>query len=284
LGECQPSLDSAVSSLDFHDDESLDLDHSSDAVNRIERIGYRHARAGRFQMGRRFPALMASARLVPAWQDAEPAASSTDEGRGAAMGTKNPWGAPAKAEEWAKATINSVVKRTEKVELDRKSVCSNWRVTSRFDSSFCKRTPIVFRGDYDSLNKANRRWEKELKQHWVAGELAPPGARLEPHDVSEESVEAIAGARRRGRLQCRELHQAYKVKRGEFKERMVDQGYDESAFENYLQEKALAASKYDKKVPRKTVVSSRKGSAQGLMELFGKTRMLAGGTSFCAPA
>merc|ERR1712232_759055 len=77
LGECLPSQDSAASSLDLFDVDTLQ--EPCDALKRIECSGFRQARAGQLQVNRRFPALMKSKRMVPAWQDAEPSDSSKDE-------------------------------------------------------------------------------------------------------------------------------------------------------------------------------------------------------------
>jgi len=251
--------------LEFLDVQALD--EPGDPFSRIERIGFRQARAGRFKMSRRFPALMVSRRTMPAWQDAEPAVPSNNED---AAGGKRPRGIAAKAEELSTATINTVMKRKPRIEPEHKSVCSTWRVSGRNETSFGKAPPTVFKGDYDSLNKANRRWEKELKRHWIGGELAPPGGRIKPHDVSEASAEAIAEARRRGRENCRELDQAYKIKRDEYKI-LKETNEEESAFENYLNEKQLRDNR-GRKTSRKTTRKSLREAAGGLRDLFGKRR------------
>merc|ERR1712232_270899 len=217
---------------------------------------------------------MASKRMVPAWQDAEPAASSKDDV--ALKRADGPRGIKEKAEEWSTATINTVMKRKAKVEshADKKSVCSTWRVSGRNESVMGKQAPTIFKGDYDSLNKANRCWEKELKKNWIGGELTPGGRRFQPHDVSEASAEAIAEARRRGRENCRGLDQAYKIKRDEYKilkEAATDASDNKSAFETYLDERKIQSR--GRQLSRKVTRKSLRDAAGGLRDLFGKKRI-----------
>lgn len=223
-----------------------------------ERFAFRSERAGHFQLGRRFPALVGAPELMPGWQSprrghqqppgsaqfssasAQESGESGGRGPGAKSGGEREAAPPAHFD-FARTTESAWRRlRPKHPDVDRRGFVGIGSESSRL---ICDRRPALFADPYDAALEAERQGATQRKKS-LRGEASfitgAASARLSCDFFRPDVDNCIATMRERGRITNERLRERYEEKRDRFRQNRQAR-LRQSSFQRSLCEKERAA-------------------------------------------
>lgn len=203
-----------------------------------ERFGFRSERAGRFQLGRHFPALVAAPELLPSWRLAQTSEWGRSPIPAAPCGERD----AALPADFARTTESAWRRqRPKQTDVGRKGFMGTSSDSSRL---ICDRGPALFAEPYDAALEVERKADQRRKAR-MRGEAtvltSAAAARVSCDSFRPDVDNHIATMRGRGRIMNELLRGRYEKKRDTFRQNR-EARLRQSNFQRSLREKEEAAA------------------------------------------